>query len=97
MIKKSQSGGPKVELVTIRSFDNEVEAEFAKAKLESASIQCFLSGDDCGGLRPALSFVNGIKVIAMFFLILAGRPRIRGTRATETEGRTRWALRRRLR
>lgn len=63
MNKKTEAGDPDVELVTIHSFDNEIEAEFAKAKLESAGIQCFLSGDDCGGMRPALSFVNGIKLI----------------------------------
>jgi Putative prokaryotic signal transducing protein len=63
MNEKSGHGEPNIELVTVRSFDNEVEAEFAKARLESNGIQCFLSGDDCGGLRPALTFTNGIKLI----------------------------------
>lgn len=63
MSEKFKSGKPEAELATIHSFDNEIEAEFAKAKLASAGIQCFLSGDDCGGMRPALSFVNGIKLI----------------------------------
>lgn len=63
MNQKSQPGEPQVELVTIRTFNNEVEAELAKTQLESAGIRCFLSGDDCGGLRPALTMTNGIKVV----------------------------------
>jgi hypothetical protein len=63
MTKESQHGEPNVELMTIRSFDNEVEAELAKAKLESAGVESFLSGDDCGGMRPALTFTNGVKLI----------------------------------
>jgi hypothetical protein len=63
MTEKTKSGEPEAELITIHSFDNEIEAEFAKAKLESAGIRSFLSGDDCGGLRPAMSFTNGIKLI----------------------------------
>jgi hypothetical protein len=63
MTEKTKTGDPEAELVTIRSFDNEVEAEFARANLESAGIESFLSGDDCGGMRPALTFVNGIKLI----------------------------------
>jgi Putative prokaryotic signal transducing protein len=63
MTKNTKTGEPEAELITIHSFDNQIEAEFAKTKLESAGIQCFLSGDDCGGMRPALTFVNGIKLI----------------------------------
>lgn len=63
MNKKIEAGEPNVELVTIRSFDSEAEAELAKTKLESAGIKSFLSGDDCGGLRPAMTFTNGIKLV----------------------------------
>ena len=63
MNKKIEVGEPNVELVTIRSFDSEFEAELAKTALESAGIKSFLSGDDCGGLRPALTCTNGIKLI----------------------------------
>jgi hypothetical protein len=63
MDKKIEAGEPNVELVTIRSFNNEVEAELARTELESAGIKSFLSGDDCGGLRPAMTFTNGIKMI----------------------------------
>ena len=73
MNKKIEAGEPNVELVTIRSFDSEVEAELAKTKLESAGIKSFLSGDDCGGLRPAMTFTNGIKLV------------VRADRATRAE------------
>jgi hypothetical protein len=63
MFENTKTGEPEAKLVTIHSFDNEFEAELAKAELESAGIQCFLSGDDWGGLRPAMSFTNGIKLI----------------------------------
>jgi hypothetical protein len=63
MIKKMQSGDPQAELVTVRTFPNEVDAELAKTQLESGGIRCFLSSDDCGGLRPALTMTNGIKVV----------------------------------
>jgi len=60
---KPLSGEPEVELVTIRSYDSQIEAEFAKARLESTGIDCILRGDGCGGMRPSLSFVNGITVV----------------------------------
>jgi hypothetical protein len=73
MSKKAATRGPKGVLVTIRSFDSEVEAELAKTKLESEGIKSFLSGDDCGGLRPAMTFTNGIKLV------------VRADRATRAE------------
>jgi Putative prokaryotic signal transducing protein len=63
MNKKFEAGEPNVELVTIRSFSSEAEAELARTELESAGIKSFLSGDDCGGLRPAMTFTNGIKLV----------------------------------
>jgi hypothetical protein len=63
MIKKTQAGDPQVALVTVRTFTNEADAELAKTQLKSAGIRCFLSGDDCGGLRPALTMTRGIKVV----------------------------------
>jgi hypothetical protein len=73
MNRKIEAGEPNVELVTIRSFDSEVEAELAKTKLESEGIESFLSRDDCGGLRPAMTFTNGVKLI------------VRADRATRAE------------
>jgi hypothetical protein len=63
MFENTKTGEPEAKLVTLHSFNSEFEAELAKAELESAGIQCYLSGDDCGGLRPAMSFTNGIKLI----------------------------------
>ena len=63
MIQKHHSGEPNLKLVTIRTFTNEVDAELAKSQLESAGIRAILSADDCGGLRPALTMSNGIKIV----------------------------------
>ena len=63
MFEEPASGESEVKLVTIRAYDSQIAAEFAKARLESAGIICILRGDGCGGMRPSLSFVNGICVI----------------------------------
>jgi hypothetical protein len=51
------------ELVTIRTFINEFEANLAKSTLEAAGIDGMIRRDDCGGLRPSLSMVHGIRLI----------------------------------
>ncbi len=49
------------ELVTIRTFASELEADIAKGALEAFGIDCMLSSDDCGGQRPHLS--RGIRLV----------------------------------
>jgi hypothetical protein len=51
------------EFVTIRTFGDEFEAMVAKSALEAAGIECVISADDCGGLRPALSLTQGIRLV----------------------------------
>ena len=51
------------ELVTIRTFGKELEALVAKSALEAVGIECVISADDCGGLRPALSLTQGIRLV----------------------------------
>jgi hypothetical protein len=51
------------ELVTIRTFGYESEAMVAKSALQSAGIECVISADDCGGLRPALSLTQGLRLV----------------------------------
>jgi hypothetical protein len=63
MFDEPTLGESEVKLMTICAYDSQIEAEFAKARLESAGIICILRGDGCGGMRPSLSFVNGICVI----------------------------------
>lgn len=52
-----------VELVTVRTFANEFEANLAKSALEAFGIHCMLSHDDCGGQRPHLSISGGIRLL----------------------------------
>jgi hypothetical protein len=41
----------------------EVEAELVVAKLKSAGIDAYTSGDDQNGLRPSLSYADGYRVM----------------------------------
>jgi hypothetical protein len=60
---KPHSGQKKPALVTIRTFATESEAMVAKAALEGSGIECTLSGDDYGGLQPALAMTRGIRLV----------------------------------
>lgn len=51
------------EFVTIQSFTNEGEAYLAKGALEAFGIDCMISRDDCGGLRPHLAFAGGLRLV----------------------------------
>lgn len=50
------------ELVTIESFQNEIEAEIAKGRLKSAGIKSFIFKDDCGGTRPHMQLTLGVDL-----------------------------------
>jgi hypothetical protein len=62
-MRNPRSGEAAPELVTIRTFVNEVEANLAKSLLEAAGIDSMLAGDDCGGMRPSLTWAQGIKLV----------------------------------
>ena len=50
-------------LVTIRTFDNSIEANLMKSKLESENIMCFLFDENIVGLIPLYNItVGGIKL-----------------------------------
>jgi hypothetical protein len=51
------------ELVPVRSFTTDMEAEIAKSALEAFGIECMISRDDCGGQRPHLAFSEGIRLL----------------------------------
>jgi hypothetical protein len=51
------------ETVVIKNYGDEFKAELAKAKLEDAGIDCYLSGDDAGHVYPFLTFTQGINLI----------------------------------
>ena len=44
------------ELVAVRTFLSESEAEVAKGALTAFGIECLLSHDDCGGQRAHLEY-----------------------------------------
>jgi hypothetical protein len=63
MTKDPHGSGSETDLITIRTFDDELQADLAKCALEAAGIDCMISRDDCGGMRPHLSMTQGIKII----------------------------------
>jgi hypothetical protein len=57
------SGERESGLVAIRSFGDELEANLGKSALQAAGIDCIISRDNCGGMEPQLSLVQGIKLL----------------------------------
>lgn len=52
-----------MELVTLKTFDNLVEAHLIKSKLESEDLPCFLFDENIMALNPLYNFtVDGIKL-----------------------------------
>jgi putative signal transducing protein len=51
------------DLVVVGTFNNRQEAELAKGALDAAGIEALVRSDDAGGLRPAMSFSNGVELI----------------------------------
>ena len=51
------------ELIAIRTFISEPEAEIAKSALAAFGIECILSRDNCGGQRVHMNMGEGIRLI----------------------------------
>ncbi|MGB2153690.1 MAG: putative signal transducing protein [Flavobacteriaceae bacterium] len=52
-----------MELVTVRTFDNSIQAHLLKSKLESEGITCYLFDENIVGLNPLYNItVGGIKL-----------------------------------
>ena len=52
------------ELINFRTFDNAIEANIVKAKLEDAGIPCFLTNEHFLGLNPIYAnATGGIKLV----------------------------------
>jgi hypothetical protein len=47
-------------MVSIKTFDNEIDAEAAKQHLQTHGIDAMVSKDDCGGMRPWLQQRQGV-------------------------------------
>jgi hypothetical protein len=52
-------------IVAIRTFINEFEAERAKGILEAEGIECCVSSDDIGGMGPPQQLIEGIKLLVL--------------------------------
>ena len=50
-------------LTIVRTFSNRQEAELALGAIRAAGIEAILRTDDAGGLRPALSWSNGVELV----------------------------------
>ena len=55
--------GMSEELVAVRIFISESEAEVAKGALTAFGIESLLSHDDCGGQRAHLNLAGGIRLL----------------------------------
>ena len=63
MTRNPHSGETDPDLVTIRTFVDELEANLAKSRLQAAGIDSMLGRDDCGGMRPSLTWAQGIRLV----------------------------------
>jgi hypothetical protein len=61
------------ELVVVRTFQNELEAQLAKGRLESAGIESMISCDDCAGLQPQLQYIYGVKLLVFDYDLAEAR------------------------
>jgi hypothetical protein len=50
------------DLIVIRTFLNNMEAELARGALEAAEIDSMIRSDDCGGVRPHL-WMHGVQLL----------------------------------
>jgi hypothetical protein len=49
--------------ITLKTFDNSIDAHILMARLESEDIECFLIGDTINSIYPSLDFTsNGVKL-----------------------------------
>jgi len=52
-----------VDWINIKTYSNRHEAELAKSFLLANGVNAVVSGDDYGGIHPALSFTTGIRLL----------------------------------
>ena len=50
------------DLVVVRTYINNFEAEIDKSTLEAAGLPSMIRSDDCGGLRPHL-WMGGVQLL----------------------------------
>lgn len=50
-------------LHAVATYGSEIEARMAEGLLRSAGIDCMVQKDDCGGMRPHISWSLGVKLL----------------------------------
>lgn len=60
--EQSETDVDYIDLVNIKTYSNRHDAELERAFLSANDITAAISGDDCGGTRPALSFIRGVHL-----------------------------------
>jgi hypothetical protein len=50
-------------LTCLTTYSAEMPAEMARMVLEANGIEAFISKDDCGGMRPYLQPVTGVRLL----------------------------------
>lgn len=56
---------PDEETVVIRTYSAEIDAEVARAHLESHGIAALVMKDDAGGMKPVGGGVHGVRVLVL--------------------------------
>ncbi len=51
------------DLVAVRTFGTQIEADLARGALEAAGIESAISADDAGGTRPHLWVGGGVRLL----------------------------------
>jgi len=51
------------DLVVLRTFLNDIDAQLAKTALEAADIDSMIRADDAGGMRPHLWVGSGVELV----------------------------------
>ena len=51
------------DLVVLRTFLNDIDAQLAKTALEAAEIDAMIRADDAGGMRPHLWVGSGVELV----------------------------------
>ena len=59
----SSSQAMSEEIVVLRVFDNELEAQMAQQRLQDSGVRTFIFKDDGGGMEPHLQRTNGVRLV----------------------------------
>ena len=51
------------EVVVLKTFNNEIEAEMAQQVLQEGGVSAFVFKDDVGGMEPQLQWCNGVRLV----------------------------------